>query len=343
MLFDSPRHLPASTVSTGAGADQSLSASGLLRIGAFAFIAALLALCLDRLVDAGLQRVVTGEFGVWNRIVQGSVNAEIIVSGSSRALSHYDPRILQQATGRTAFNIGLNGSQTDMQLARLKTYLRHNRKPALLIHNLDAFSFQVTRKEVYDPGQYVPYLDQPDLYDALLRIDAGTWKWRHLPLYGYATSDLRLTWLAGLRDWIGPARADTHIAGYKPRDLRWTEDFERFRANRPLGIQVSIEPEGIEQMEELMRLCADQQIPVVLTYSPEYLPMQAMTINRAEIFERFAALASKHGALLLDFSGSPISQRQDYFYNSQHLNVGGASEFSRELASRLPGIAAAPR
>jgi hypothetical protein len=343
MLSDSSRQLPSSPVTTDAGADricaptaQRRMAAGLWRIGAFAVMAAVLAFGLGRFVEAGLKRVASGEFGVWNRIVQGGINADIIVSGSSRALSHYDPRVLQQATGRTAFNIGLNGSQTDMQLARLKTYLRHNRKPALLIHNLDAFSLQVTHKEVYDPGQYMPYLDQPDLNEALLRIDPGSWKWRYLPLYGYATHDLRLTWLAGLRDWITPAHQDTHIAGYKPRDLRWTGDFERFSASRPQGIQVDIQPEGLQQMDELLRLCAEKGIAVVLSYSPEYLPMQAMTLNRSEIFDRFTALASKHGALLLDFSGSAISQRQDYFYNSQHLNADGATAFSRELASRLP-------
>lgn len=346
MLSDSPQHLSSFPPATAAGADEPCRravpptvASGLWRIGAFTVAVALLAFGLDRFVDAGLQRVASGEFGVWNRIVRGDIDADIVISGSSRALSHYDPRVLQQITGRSAFNIGLNGSQTDMQLARLKTYLRHNRKPMLLIHNLDAFSFQVTHKEVYDPGQYMPYLDQADLYEALLRVDPGTWKWRYLPLHGYATQDLRLSWLTGLRDWIKPADMDNHVAGYKPRNLRWTEDFERFRAGRPQGIRVTIEPEGVQQMEELLRLCAQQKIPVILSYSPEYLPMQAMTLNRGEIFDRFAALALKHGALLLDFSGSPISQHQDNFYNSQHLNADGASAFSRELASRLPNMA----
>ena len=78
----------------------------------------------------------------------------------------------------TAFNIGLNGSQTDMQLARLKTYLRHNKKPLLLIHNLDLFSFQTTHGGVYDPGQYVPYLEEPPISAALSRIDPDVWKAR---------------------------------------------------------------------------------------------------------------------------------------------------------------------
>ena len=74
------------------------------------------------------------------------------------------------------FNIGRNGSQTDMQLAFLKTYLKNNSKPKLIIHNLDLYSFQ-TSKEIYDPVQYMPYLDQTPIYEAIRRIYPDAWKW----------------------------------------------------------------------------------------------------------------------------------------------------------------------
>src|SRR5215204_5648435 len=72
-------------------------------------------------VDAGLRRIKTSHFGVFNKIVSGDINAEVLITGSSRALAHYDARIVQRSTGYTTFNIGVNGSQTDMQLAVLKT------------------------------------------------------------------------------------------------------------------------------------------------------------------------------------------------------------------------------
>ncbi|CAM5798271.1 hypothetical protein [Rhizobacter fulvus] len=305
------------------------------RIAAFLSLVVALAFALDAFIGFGLRSVSTGDFGEWNRIVDGRINADIVISGSSRALTHYDPRLLASATGLSAYNIGLNGSQTDMQLARLKTYLRHNRKPRLVIHNLDAFSFQVSHDGVYDPGQYVPYLREPDLYDALVRIDADAWKARLLPLYGYAAQDLRFGWLQGLRQWLRPPAAPTHFRGYQPRDTEWTGEFDRFRVRHPEGVNVGIEPAGVARMEELLRLCATQGIRVVLAYSPEYREMQALTINRAEIFARFAALSNQYDAVLLDFADSPISSRAAYFYNSQHLNTVGAAAFTHELVARL--------
>jgi hypothetical protein len=338
MSFD-----PASTVSSlavgasGRAAPQRQASHGWLRILGFFALVGVLGVLLHLAIDRTLRSLDTGDFGVWNRIVQGRINADVVISGSSRALTHYDPRLLGQALGRSVYNIGLNGSQTDMQLARLKTYLRHNRKPQLVIHNLDAFAFQVTHGGVYDPGQYIPYLDEPDLYEALRRIDPHVWKARYVPLYGYAVQDLRFGWLAGLRDAVWPPRPDSLIDGFKPRHTPWTGEFEQFRAANPDGFDVSIEAEGLRQFEQLLKLCADKGIRLVLAFSPEYLPVQQLTRNRAAIFSRLSSLARQHGAVLVDFSASPISANQRYFYNSQHLNADGAAAFTRALAQQLAG------
>jgi hypothetical protein len=220
-----------------------------------------------------------------------------------------------------------------MQLARLRAYLRHNTKPALVIHNLDAYSLQVTH-QVYDPGQYVPYLDEPELYAALNSIDPNVWKSRWLPLYGYAVGDSRFDWLLGIKALLWP-RADDQALGFRPKATPWTEDFERFRRSHPAGMHVAIEPEGVRQMRALLQLCLDNGIPIVLVYSPEFEPVQSLVVNRDQIFARFEAFSREFGVPLLDYSASAISKSRSYFYNSQHLNAVGASAFSRQLAERL--------
>ncbi len=91
-----------------------------------AFFAVLIAVLFgtDALVNTGLRTIDTSAFGVFNRIARGGIDADIVVSGSSRALNHFDPRIIERRTGRTAMNIGMNGSQTDMQVAVFRTVPR---------------------------------------------------------------------------------------------------------------------------------------------------------------------------------------------------------------------------
>jgi hypothetical protein len=295
---------------------------GVGRIAGFFCLIVVLLYIVNGMINSGLRRIKTSQFGVSNKIVQGKINADIIITGSSRAISHYDPRIIEAITGRTAFNLGRNGSQTDMQLAVLKTYLAHNRTPKLVLHNLDAFSF-VTTREVYDPAQYMPYLGEDDIYAALHHISPEIWwKAKYLPVYG-------------LKGCFGWSPREDFFLGFNPRVGHWTADFENFKTTHGAGTTFDIEPEGVRIMEDLIRVCHDKGIKLVFVYSPEYREMQMLTKNRAEIFAKFSELSERYNVPLWDFSDWNNANNHELFRNSQHLNAEGAKVFSQDLANRL--------
>jgi hypothetical protein len=309
---------------------------GILLITAFFALLGVLGYGLDALITGGLRAIPTSKFGSLNRVMTGRVNAEIVINGSSRALTHYDPRIIHAATGHSAWNLGMNGVQIDVQLAILKAYLEHNVAPKLVIQNLEAFSFVTTRPgEIYDPALYLPYVDDPGLYASLRAIDPTVWKWKHFPLYGYAVEDARFTWIFGLLAHVGFAPKEDYFQGFNPRSTPWTGDFERFRASVPDGVRYAIEPAGMRALVELIQLCQSRDIDVILVYSPEFIEMQALQRNRPQIFARFAELSTRFQVPFWDFSASPLGRDKINFYNSEHLNASGAAAFSRELAHQL--------
>lgn len=336
-LISRPDAPPPAAAPADAGAGSG--AGGFRGLGRVVFFFALivaLAFGLHALFNLGLRRTETSKFGSFNRLVEGRINADVIINGSSRALVHYDPRVIREVTGRSAWNLGMNGVHIDVQLAVLRTYLRHNRKPAVVIQNLESFSFEATRRgEIYDPAMFVPYLGEPDLYRGLVAIDPAVWKWRHIPLYGYAVEDMTFTWVRSLLALAGKDPAEDYFSGFNPRYMNWTEDFESFRRSVKDGVTNRIEPAGIAAMEELLQLCQENGIRAVLAYAPVYAGMQKLESNRAEVFAKFRAVAAKHGALFWDFSDSPLCESTRYFYNSQHLNAAGAEQFSRIVAQRL--------
>ena len=185
------------------------------RIACFFGLVVALIFVMNAMITSGLRRLKTSAFGASNQIMDGKVNAQIVISGSSRALAHYDPRTIEAITGRTAFNLGRNGAQTDMQVAFLKAYLAHNRKPEIVVHNLDAFTF-VTTREVFDPVEYTPYLYDRDLYSALGKINSNVWKSRYLPLYGYVVEDMNFTWVLGLKGFFWLVSAGGLFLGFQP-------------------------------------------------------------------------------------------------------------------------------
>jgi len=307
---------------------------GVMRIACFFGMTAVLALVASVIITTGLRHVKTGQFGVSNRIMEGAVNADIVITGSSRAVSHYDSRLIQAATGHRTFNLGRNGSQTDMQIAVLKAYLRHNRKPTILMHNLDAFAFVATR-EVYNPVQYVPYLYDEELYQALRRINPSIWKSRYLPLYGYVVDEMSFAWLTGLGGFFGWSPRETFFEGYNPRPGTWTQDFQQFKAANPGGVAWPVESEAVALVEGLINVCQQNGIRLIFVYSPEYKLMQQLTKNRADIFGRFYNLAERRHVPFWDYSEWRYAANTDYFTNSQHLNSRGAEVFSADVAKRV--------
>lgn len=301
----------------------------------FAVTAVVLA-AVDELVDRGLRRIPTGKYGSLNRILSGQVNADIVVNGSSRAAFHYDPRLLKEHTGLSAYNIGLIGARIDVQLGMLKAYLTHNTKPRVVIQNLETSIFTLTGKgEINDPGLFAPYLRDEELYRALVRADPVVWKWRHVPLYVYAVEDMRFVWARGLAGWLGRHGPETMYDGFNPNFERWGVDFFAFRAYARTGLLHSIDPGAVAVLEELIRVCRERGIELILVLSPEYHEAQALVRNRAEIFAEFNRLCAQYQVPFWDYNQSPFARQQDNFYSSQHLNADGATLFSADLARRL--------
>ena len=305
-----------------------------LRLGVFVALLAVLIVRFDCAVNKGLRSMHTSLYGVTNYLVEGKINAQVVITGSSRAASHYDPCIISAQTGLSAFNLGRNGSQTDMQLAVLETYLEHNRRPLVVIHNLDGFTFQTTR-DVYNLAQYVPYLSDSNLYQPLRRIRPEIWKSRYVPLYGYVVEDMSFAWLLGIKALVGWSPRENLHNGFDPRTVSWSDEFEHFKAENPQGIRWPVEAEGIRLLNRLAGICREKKIRLVLVYSPEFTGIQRLTLNREQIFSRFRDIAGRKQLPLWDYSDWKHAGDTLYFANSEHLNANGAALFSEELGRAL--------
>jgi hypothetical protein len=306
------------------------------RFVGFLLFVALQVAATHLLIGWALRRVDVTDVGAFNRAMQGQVNAEIVISGSSRGYRHYDPRIISSQTGLTCFNLSRNASQIDVQLGVLKAYLRHNRKPRLIVQNLDLQSLVLTKAgEIPEPAQYVPYLSDPDIYSCLTAIDHQLWKWKYLPLYAYSTEDTSFTWTVGLRSLVGAAPREYCFDGFSPMAKSWTQEFDRFKSAHPHGLEIPIDQGAVTALRELIALCREEGIRMVLVYSPQYHEMVGLTINREKIFSIFSSLATENQVPFLDYTESPLSYSRENFYNAQHLNEDGAALFSRDFAQNL--------
>ena len=67
-----------------------------------------------------IRNLEVGELGVINRLMDGKINTEILISGASRAYVGFDTRVISNQMNMSCFNIALNGSRLTTTVPMLK-------------------------------------------------------------------------------------------------------------------------------------------------------------------------------------------------------------------------------
>ncbi|MBV6403728.1 MAG: hypothetical protein IT228_03800 [Flavobacteriales bacterium] len=300
-----------------------------------ALLVAALALALDALLMHGLRRRTTDVFGVWNDVVHGRAGADVLFTGSSRSLVHFDAAAIAARTGLRCYNIGMDGTQLDLQLGRLRTYLAHHPAPRLVVQEVDIISLEPD-SGLYFAQQYAPYLGEPAVYEAVRKVAPDHWKDRWLPLYPFMRHGPGLTALAvqgllGLEDTL---HDPVHL-GFELRDWKWEGSFDNFLKDHPDGVRYHESPHAEATLRTLIRTARAAGSLVVLCYTPELVENQRITLNRASILGTFARVAREEGVPFWDFSQAPFCADRGFFYNSQHLNARGVARLTPMVADSV--------
>ena len=299
------------------------------------------ALLLQQVLLIGLRKYQTRQAGTWNQVTHGLVNAEILILGSSRAHVHADPRIFTAITHKSAYNIGREGTAIDLQLAFFEMYLRHNRAPKYLVLCLDSYTFAPDWFRILQPELYIAHLNEPEIATALSHREQIWNLYRLFPLIGIVR-------FAGTRELAfcglcGHAELEDQYNGFLPVTADWGPEFEEFKKYHPNGISYDISQSSKEHLHQLLDLCRRQHIQTVLVFPPEYIESQAMTSNRQDVITVYQEFSNEFKIPFWNYSTDPICEKKDYFYNSQHLNLKGATLFSHDCATHLESLIASPR
>ncbi|MBK6629010.1 MAG: hypothetical protein IPJ87_02540 [Flavobacteriales bacterium] len=313
-------------------------AAFLRRAFGFALLAAVFAVALHALLMHGLRRRTTDVFGVWNDVISGRATSDVLFTGSSRSLVHFDAAAIASRTGLRAYNIGMDGTQLDLQSGRLHTYLAHHPAPRLVVQEVDIISLEPD-SGLYFAQQYAPYLSEPAVYEAVRRVAPDHWKDRWLPLYPFMRHGPGLTALAvqgllGLEDTLN----DPVHLGFELRDWPWEGSFDNFLREHPDGVRYHESPHAVATLRTLIRTARAAGSQVALCYTPELVENQRITLNRASIMGTFARVAREEGVPFWDLSSVPICTDRSFFYNSQHLNARGVAQLTPIVADSITAL-----
>ncbi len=288
----------------------------------------LLAFVADRLINRTLKTSKTGDYAVWNDILDGKVNSDIVIYGSSRAWLQMNPRIIEDSTGKNVYNLGIDGHNFYMQYLRHDLLLRHNKPPGTIILSLDNFTFD-KKKDLYNPEQFLPYLDNKEILDATKTYFGFDFYDYKLPLIRYAGQRDALK--NALKIIIKPSLNNIdRYKGYSGQELIWNNDLDKAMAIQKKYVQ-HFDSATIRLFDQFLRETRNLKTEIIMVYSPEYIDGQQFVSNRKQVFAIYDSFARKYQIPFFDYSKDSMCLDKDFFYNSQHLNSNGANTFTRKM------------
>lgn len=302
----------------------------LLKIFFFVCPIVLAAYIADNIVTRGMRESQNGTVKVWNDIFEGKLNSDVLVYGSSRALNHVDPLILTDSLQQSVYNLGLSGHNFLMVKCRHDLAMKYNRVPKTIIVSIDLFLLD-KRKDLFEYKYIAPFLNDPIVNKATRAYKGFDIFDYNLPLVRYIgyTKEIK----GAIKYLVTGAKEKETVDrnGYSPHPENWNGEFDRLK-NTMGKYKASMDTGTVRIFGEFLDEAHNKGINVILVYTPEYYEANAFVENKAEVMNVFTSFAQKYKLPLLDYSDDTLCRDKKYFYNAEHLNITGATLFSKRLA-----------
>jgi hypothetical protein len=292
---------------------------------------------LNYVIDTGLRKSRHYFYSEWNDLFNGNINADMLIMGSSRAWVQMSPRILDSALGINSYNLGMDGTQFNMQYQRFRIYLQHNRKPKYIIQEVGYTSTLVWFNVLPAPQQFLPYLRDSSIWHMTQQSTTPfTELDRYFPLYKYNNEFPLIR--EGIRSYFGKGIASAKYKGYEGKNLVWDSSFHDFIVSNPKGRSFPISQDAVKFFREYLAFCRDNGIQVIMVYPPAFIQSLNYINNKNEILAVYDQLSQEYNVPFLSYMYDSLNYSRTNFYNSLHLNKHGSEIFSRELAQQLKDI-----
>lgn len=305
----------------------------LKRCSLFLFITSVIAFSIQYLTDLGLKKSnFSQEYKEWYEIKNSKINADLIILGSSRALRHFSPIVIDKNLNLNSYNLGMDGQFFLSQKWRLKQYLKYNKKPATIIQTVD-YWFLNNPKITTGYTQFIPYINS----DFVAEFDTNTIftkKDYYLPLYKYSHTPGIL--FSGISNMFNSKPSDNgKFKGFKPNDLHWNNfGYLKYKKN-VLPYNAEVNQKAYYELNKMIGECKSNGINLIFVFPPNFVDCDKFVSNHDSISSLISALCKVNKIVYLDYHKIPMCSDTSYFYDLNHLNLKGVEKFNNILVSDL--------
>lgn len=283
---------------------------------------------LDVYVSNQLRQSRDRRYVGWNEITQSQINADMVILGSSRALRQYDPSIMDSILRMKVYNLAINGSCLNRQIAKYNIYKHYQAKhPCYILINVD-YHYTLEWTTGFEREQFFPYMTNPFARNQILRVEPFSWPELYIPIYRYTT-------YKGLFPILLEKNYDSGVIdGYQGFDVPWDGSMYMKRTSYHFNVNDST----LEMFDFFLSERRMEGDLVIFCYAPIYIGLTEKVDNLSEMYDVYTAFSQKYNIPVLDYTFSDLSRDTVYFYNATHMNKYGAELFSERLAHDLDSL-----
>lgn len=261
-----------------------------------------------------------GGFTYRDHYICDELETDVLVSGSSRCVRHYNPQIISDSLGLSCYNSGQMGNGIILNYGRFRM-VEERKKPKIIIYDLHPeFDLLVG----YDNHRYLTWLKshygRDGIADIFESIDK-TEKFKMLSqMYRYNSR-----WVEIMMDFLHPI-SDARNNGFSP--LIGEMDKTKVRSVQDSKRDYLFDDLKISYLNKLIDESQGEKLYIVV--SPIWYGMDTSQ------FEPVRQICQERGIPFIDFSNDPKYVHHDeFFFDGNHMNERGADEFTRDLIRRL--------
>ena len=290
---------------------------------------------LNVVLDIGfthfLNRSQTSLYKGWNSIIHDSIDADLLVIGSSRAHVQYDPHIMDSLLSVNSYNLGMGGSHVKRQIVKYEVYRHYQRKtPSFLIVSFDYWGCWLDYKP--NREQFFPYLTNFYMRKLIKKQEEFSIGELYVPMYRYYNQ--------GIKTLLGSQKKDYYYVKHWYKGYYWGNkpewDGEKLAKIKTSRFKLKLDV--VDEFDVFLSKLQKDGIKVIFVSSPIYMGLTERTKKLSEFYVFRKYFSEKYDIPVLDYIYDTLCYDTAYFFNATHLNKTGAELFTTKLCHDLDSL-----
>ncbi|WP_157492589.1 hypothetical protein [Flavobacterium sp. TAB 87] len=251
------------------------------------------------------------------RIMEGKMNKDILIFGSSRAQHNLYSDAMQDSLKMSTFNLGYRGCNINFQLFILKSVLKYNKKPKIIVLTVDDFREFLPEKTLqfrYD--KLYPLVKYQEITKELICH-------KEISPFAVGLYCARMNWeqllepksITKYDNWT---KAGTIILDFT------ADDFDKkYKKTKEYDVEKEL-PDRLSAFKEFQNICKKEHIRLFVLVPPNYQIQNNVFIKRVNdlLVDKNTVFYSKIHPSFID---------ANYFSDASHLNKKGAILYTDEI------------